>query len=541
MIRSFAATIGQTISRFGLRTRLLVLVVVTMLPLVCLVLVLIEGVRQDQTAAAVERARLLAIHGARVQTDIVRSTRGALEVLSLIPVVKNAEPVACAVQLRDTLPQFPFLSGLSVVSPRGDVLCDNTSLQLANVGDRPYFRSALVNGEFTLSDYLIGRISGKPTLIALLPVLDDWGEVAFLMLASIDLGWLQLQLQHLVSDDQGDTLLIDGAGMVLATGMSFGSPERGKSFAGHSMVRNMLSAPDGAFLGAGLYGDVRITGFARLGYGSGVLAVSLRQDALAEMLDHRRTVSLMVLGLLFLGSVAAAWVLIEVYVLGTVKALQVSAQRLARGDLESRSTDTPPAGPLSDLAHSIDAMGRTLGALAYQDGLTGLPNRLYLERWIERTMNAPSGHPGCALLFIDLHGFKAVNDHFGHTAGDEVLRQVSKRLLAADRDADTLVRLGGDEFVVIVELIGGYDGGRPQAVAERILGAVGEPMIWSGERLHIGCSIGIAQWPDHASRLAEVVSRADEALYAAKEAGKGRIAHYGELAAIVPDKGQQEM
>lgn len=539
MIRSFAAAIGRTISRFGLRTRLLFLVVATMLPLVCLVLALIEGVRQDQTAAAVERARLLAIHGARVQTDVVRSTRGVLEVLSLIPAVKNAEPAACAMQLRDTLPQFPFLSGLSVVSPRGDVLCDNTSLQPVNVGDRPYFRSALANGEFTLSDYLIGRISGKPTLIALLPVLDDWGEVAFLMLASIDLGWLRLQLQHLVSDDQGDTLLVDGAGMVLATGVSFGNAKRGQSFAGHPMVRSMLSAPDGAFLGAGFDGDVRITGFARLGYGSGVLVVSLRQDALAEMLDHRRNLSLMVLGLLFLGSVAAAWVLIEVYVLGTVRALQVSALRLARGDLASRPTDTSPAGPLSDLAHSIDAMGRTLSALAYQDRLTELPNRLYLERWIERTMNAPTGHPGCALLFIDLDGFKAVNDHFGHAVGDEVLRQVSKRLLAAVRELDTVVRLGGDEFVVLVELSGGYDSDRPQTVAERILGAVAEPMIWSGERLHIGCSIGIAQWPDHASSLAEIVSRADEALYAAKKAGKGRIVHYGELAANVADSGSQ--
>ncbi|HUP86697.1 MAG TPA: EAL domain-containing protein [Acidimicrobiales bacterium] len=161
---------------------------------------------------------------------------------------------------------------------------------------------------------------------------------------------------------------------------------------------------------------------------------------------------------------------------------------------------------------------------ALHDPLTRLPNRrLFQDRVahaLARTQRRPSS---LAVLFLDLDGFKAVNDTLGHAAGDQLLTTVGDRLRAALRAADTAARFGGDEFAVLVEDING----EPDAVsfAERILTALSTTFIVRGKEVSIGASIGIAL-NDTSSTLDTVLRSADVAMYAAKVGGRGRFELY---------------
>ena len=168
---------------------------------------------------------------------------------------------------------------------------------------------------------------------------------------------------------------------------------------------------------------------------------------------------------------------------------------------------------------------RALRRRALHDPLTSLPNRyLFLDRLeTAAARQRRFDGRGTAVLFIDLDGFKQVNDGFGHESGDAVLREVAARMLASVRGTDTVGRLGGDEFVVICE-----DTGREEAlvVAQRILDALHDP-IRVGDHDHpVGLSIGVALAPPY--DFEELVRRADEAMYRAKQVGGSRIAVAGQ-------------
>ena len=123
-----------------------------------------------------------------------------------------------------------------------------------------------------------------------------------------------------------------------------------------------------------------------------------------------------------------------------------------------------------------------------------------------------------AFMFLDLDGFKGVNDRHGHDAGDHVLKEVALRLSAAVRAADTAARIGGDEFVVVLhDLLHAHAAGD---VADKILHALSAPIDYDGHTLRVGASIGIAIFPDHAEDFDGLKRVADKAMYAVKASGK---------------------
>ncbi|NUB13894.1 diguanylate cyclase, partial [Azospirillum brasilense] len=123
---------------------------------------------------------------------------------------------------------------------------------------------------------------------------------------------------------------------------------------------------------------------------------------------------------------------------------------------------------------------------------------------------------------IDLDGFKPVNDRLGHDAGDLVLRQVGERLAACFRGDDVVARLGGDEFAAVLPQRAGAEPPDLDGLARRIIEAVNEPVSVQGEAVRVGCSLGIALWPEDSPDVAETLRRADQALYQAKRAGRNR-------------------
>lgn len=155
---------------------------------------------------------------------------------------------------------------------------------------------------------------------------------------------------------------------------------------------------------------------------------------------------------------------------------------------------------------------------AFTDTLTGLKNRRALTHVMDRCL---SGRRAFALMQLDLDFFKAVNDTYGHAAGDHVLQQVARILVAETRDADMVARVGGDEFVLVFDRL--QDRARLDAIATRLIAGISAPILFQTHVCQVSASIGSAFYSGSMEAGAtELIAQADEALYAAKRAGRGR-------------------
>ncbi|WBS05404.1 diguanylate cyclase [Pseudoduganella sp. SL102] len=160
--------------------------------------------------------------------------------------------------------------------------------------------------------------------------------------------------------------------------------------------------------------------------------------------------------------------------------------------------------------------------LALHDPLTGLPNRRLLEDRIETTVQHALRHQRkAAVMYLDLDGFKPINDTHGHAYGDEILKLVAQRLVGSSRKEDTVARVGGDEFVIVLGDVSGLNDAREPA--SKLIDVVSEPYQVNGVTLRLSTSIGIALFPDDAESVGDLIHAADNALYDAKRSGKNRV------------------
>jgi diguanylate cyclase (GGDEF)-like protein/PAS domain S-box-containing protein len=179
-----------------------------------------------------------------------------------------------------------------------------------------------------------------------------------------------------------------------------------------------------------------------------------------------------------------------------------------------------------------------ISSLAYSDPLTGLANRTSLGPALEQAvMRARRRHAKLAVVFIDLDGFKQVNDLHGHDAGDALLVEMASRLRKQLRASDLVARLGGDEFLVVLEEI--HDAAPVEAVARKLLGELKRPYALGGAALEVTASIGVSVLPDDATDAPALMKHADTAMYAAKQAGKNTLCFYGAVAAANDPAGEK--
>jgi diguanylate cyclase (GGDEF)-like protein len=196
----------------------------------------------------------------------------------------------------------------------------------------------------------------------------------------------------------------------------------------------------------------------------------------------------------------------------------------ARATVEADQKALDALATVAEEAFSRLALTEEMGHLARHDALTALPNRtLFLDRVQQAVLRSRRSSTAIAVLFLDLDGFKGVNDRFGHAEGDELLKVVSARLAACVRAGDSVARLGGDEFAVLVE--GVDDVAELDELCERVLGSLRAEIIIHGHEVVVGASIGVAlaQSDDDAAGL---LRNADMAMYRAKTLGKDRFFVY---------------
>ncbi|WP_191485493.1 diguanylate cyclase domain-containing protein [Pseudomonas sp. FEN] len=231
----------------------------------------------------------------------------------------------------------------------------------------------------------------------------------------------------------------------------------------------------------------------------------------------------------FIGWLLATWFTRPLH------AIARAADRLSLGE----SMEIPEVKGTREIAqlsqsirHLVDSLSNhqtALGmmeSLAHHDALTGLPNRAALEKYLPRAQQRSQAQNYClALLYLDLDGFKPINDQFGHAGGDELLREVASRLRVCLREGDLVARLGGDEFLMVLQVPRHDAIDQARSIAQRVLASLGQTFLVHDVHARIGCSIGGALWPLDAPDLSDVLGLADQALYRAKHAGKGQ-AHF---------------
>lgn len=182
---------------------------------------------------------------------------------------------------------------------------------------------------------------------------------------------------------------------------------------------------------------------------------------------------------------------------------------------------------VTDRTSGLEAANRQLRHLASHDALTGLPNRMLLDDRIAQAIAHSQRHSHeFAVLVIDLDRFKLINDSLGHRAGDELLREVAQRLKSAVRAVDTTARLGGDEFVVLVD--GPLTHAEAVEIGTRAIKAMEPSLRLLGIDVHISASIGIAFYPRDGVSVDTLLTRADAAMYSAKERGRNNLQCYAE-------------
>ncbi|WP_374675515.1 putative bifunctional diguanylate cyclase/phosphodiesterase [Ideonella sp.] len=259
--------------------------------------------------------------------------------------------------------------------------------------------------------------------------------------------------------------------------------------------------------------------------------------------ERRQAVGLVLL-LQAVAGALALWMVLAWRVVEPLRRLKKQASEIARSgqgggpriDWDGNDNELGAVGRhlnraidrIDDLLEALEGRHAELHRQAMVDALTGLPNRrLFAELFTHAASVARRGQQPLALLFIDLDRFKQVNDTLGHRAGDELLRVLGQRMRTVMRGSDLVGRLAGDEFVALLSEV--EDAQAVAHAALRLIHAIEQPVPLPGQpdvQMQVSASIGIARFPADGRRFDELLQRADQAMYRAKAAGRGRFALY---------------
>lgn len=197
---------------------------------------------------------------------------------------------------------------------------------------------------------------------------------------------------------------------------------------------------------------------------------------------------------------------------------EINAVRNERGEISCFVAQAADISARKNAEHHI-------WRLANYDKLTGLPNRsMFHERLVHEIRRAHRSESKLALLFLDLDGFKEVNDSLGHDVGDLLLQQVANRLAGCVRESDTIARLGGDEFIIILNDVS--ETGVVGTVAQKIIDALAAPFTLRGNTVYVSASVGVTLYPDDGETNEVLLKNADQAMYAAKKEGRNRYCYF---------------
>jgi len=528
--------------RMSIRGRVMLLALLAVVPLTLDRVRLLEASRSERIELAAGEAQDLAKRGAIAQVEMINSTRAVLEVVARAYITLARSGQDCTTFLAGFAIDVPWIRALSVVGADDRIVCStrHTAVGL-DVSDRPFILDARRSWGFVLSDSLIERTTGEPSVIAAYPTLGKDENVDAIILAPVDLQWVGRLAKLIEARAGASAYLLDRHGTVLAE-LPRGT-ERGKNHADHPLVREAFARSDGTITAAGFDGVRRIFAVMPLAGTDARLLVGLDEAELLRRIDREIGIAYLQLALFGALTLLAAWFGGEQLIVEPIRALARTAGRIGRGDLEARPHHknlapefAPLAAALTDMAiklgerdRELRSANRHLEALASIDSLSGLANR----RSFDARLDAEWHRAAClrrpiALMMIDVDHFKLYNDNHGHLEGDRCLRRIGEALSAGARAAtahggDFAARYGGEEFVL---LLPDTDLAAAREIAERLRGAVATLAIGhqSAPCGHVTVSIGVASvTPAGNAGPLMLIEAADSGLYAAKRNGRNMV------------------
>ncbi len=370
----------------SLRSRLILLVLLCAIPLAGLLLYSAYEQRRLTVAKAAQDALRLALEIAEIHDDIIHGARQLLIGLAYLPVVHNHDSQSCNTLFAALLRQFPIYANLGAAKPNGEVFCSSLPLkQPLNISDQPSFQAALQTRDLAVSGYLIGRISGKPSIVITYPAVDSSGNVRAVVFIGVDIAWLDRRLAGMSLPQRVAVSLIDQQNTIL---YRHPDPEKwvGKP-AGEPLIRleSLLAKREGAVAEAvGMDGVPRIYAFSTVrGLPQGrTVIVRVGIPSAWAFVDVNRVSrrNLAIMALVILVALISAWAFSEQYLVRPIESLVNATNRLAGGDLGVRTGLPYRAGELGQLAESFDAMADALQTEERQRKQAEEEIRLSLER-----------------------------------------------------------------------------------------------------------------------------------------------------------------
>ncbi|CAM4003975.1 diguanylate cyclase domain-containing protein [Saccharibacillus endophyticus] len=471
----------------------------------------------------------------------------------LDPLKDTSDPAAIQVLLDQLQSSFSSFSWIGFTNAEGEVLAATNGILVGNnIAERPVFTEG-IKGFFTgdvheavLLAKLLPNPSGEPLQFVDVSyaVKNDAGDTVGVLAAHLSWEWakevertlLGPQIDHdkdfelFIVSKQDNTVLLgpDGwAGRPVNLG-SVGSAQGGLN----SWVLERW--PDGKNYLTGYASGDGYLDYPGLGW-----TVLVRQpESVAFAPVNKIQQDIIIAAVLASVLFAGIGLLTAEFISRPIRKLTRAADRIRQGG----APEIPETRGFNDilslsraLRSLLDSLLRTENALghmenaALRDQLTELPNRMALERYLEQTIEGfdPASET-LALMYLDLDGFKKINDTFGHQVGDVLLKKVAQRLQTTTRPDGITVRLGGDEFLLIMRstLLDAH--AEAEQLANEVLKLINNPFIVEMNQLSIGCSIGVAFYTRRNHSVTEVIQTADECLYLSKKAGKNRVTFHEE-------------
>jgi len=441
-------------------------------------------------------------------------------------------------RLQEAIPMF---SWIGYADMQGRVLASTGGIfQGASIAERPVFKEALGGSfmgdvhEAVLLAKLLPNPSGEPMKFVDISFRVDGpdGIPRGVLAAHLNWDWVQSVRRAFISSGiagSTDLMIVSAADLnvILGPREELGAPIPDLP-APVPIEDSYFQSVDGRAKRY-LYGAARTRGYGDFpGFDWIVLVREPVESAYAGISSARAGLLLVGLAAAF-ASALAGWVLSR-RLARSLELLHAKAESLRLGGRDRVEFDSRVL-EVAGLAESLDYLSASLDkmeGIALRDPLTGLLNRAGAGEWLGPSLSRcrREGRP-LAVLAMDLDGFKAVNDVYGHEAGDYVLKAVSGLFRTAIRADELLCRWGGDEFVIVLIASEADSASAARSVADRVLDFMKRPIDWNGVALDVGCSIGGAVWdPASEDDWEQVLARADEALYRAKRGGKRRYVAY---------------
>jgi len=548
-IASFGRKTSKLKALLGIRARLVLLALILVVPLMLDRVRLLEDTRSKQVAQAANELSELARHTADAQREIVSTVQAVVKSSAYIYAAASQQGRGCAVMRASLRVDLPWIRTLSIVGPQGKIDCSTMpSIVGFDLSDRSYIRQARELHEFVLSDYILARTTGLPTIIAAYPVSAVDGGHESVVVASIDLKWMSQLLGNRGRRSGVSVVLVDGTGTILA------SPPGSASLIGQQLkdtslleavtLREInLDREFGSISFESANGEKKAVSFARVTGTRARMIVSINQSEMLSEVNRDIRTAYIQLGFVGLLTLLGAWFAGERLIMRPVRMMTDMANRLGRGELSARASNATLPPEFVPLAKAFDAMASQLSereremaaandrltVIASHDLVSGLANRRGFQSRLEfEWMKALQANSQLSVLMIDVDHFKLFNDTYGHPEGDACLSRIGGVLESIANSCDGFAaRYGGEEFCLLLPASGSAHAAQ---VAEMVRATVENLAIPHTTSLckAVTVSVGVATiTPAEAQPQDDLIEAADAALYAAKRRGRNAVVEHG--------------